>query len=177
MFQKVKVLLQTLRLCSSNSQAVLQQHRRDSLKAQGNGENGFLQLIKRFPSLSLRLCLQDRFSVCCTPFPLALVSNSILKSQSVPQNFLQHVPQNINIIITIILYHVFKTNIHRGGKFYTVHAWVASPVSPSCLVCHYTAFQAHRTSFSVSKINTEKICSQYQMIQVNENIEPIAKNF
>ena len=153
MFQKVKVLLQTLRLCSSNSQAVLQQHRRDSFKAQGNGENGFLQLIKRFPSLSLRLCLQNRFSVCCTPCPLALVSNSILKSQ----NFHQHVPGNINIIITIILYHVFKTNIHRGGKFYTVHAWVASPVSPSCLVCHYTAFQAHRTSFSVSKINTEKI--------------------
>ena len=117
----------------------------------------WISSIKRFPSLSLRLCLQDRFSVCCTPRPLALVSNSILKSQSVPQNFLQHVPRNINIIITIILYHVFKTNIHREGKFYTVHAWVASPVSPSCLVCHYTAFQAHRTSFSVSKMNPEKI--------------------
>ena len=87
MFQKVKVLLQTLRLCSSNSQAVLQQHRRDSFKAQGNGENGFLQLIKRFPSLSLlarqiqclfhtssaRTCVQlnSQESVCPTEFPSA----------------------------------------------------------------------------------------------------------
>ena len=85
----MKVLLQTLRLCSSNSQAVLQQHRRDSFKAQGNGENGFLQLIKRFPSLSFallarqiqcllhtssaRTCVQlnSQESVCPTEFPSA----------------------------------------------------------------------------------------------------------
>ena len=90
MFQKVKVLLQTLRLCSSNSQAVLQQHRRDSLKAQGNGENGFLQLIKKISfsefkallarqiqcllhTFSTRTCVQlnSQESVCPTEFPSA----------------------------------------------------------------------------------------------------------